>query len=1019
MDFVMDKLRLVCETLAQHHTRPLEGPADVEFVPCGYKTGNTAPAEGWLPFTDGMRFDGADKHCWFRFDVETPVLPEYKNVYLRMTTGHEGEWDARNPQGLLYINGKMVQGLDTNHTEALLPAGEKLHIEIYYYTGMDGSDCNIRFCLEEVDQRIFAAYYDFLVPYRALCHMNDNSTEYAAMRRVLERAANCIDMRAPKSEVYFASLAEARTLLETELYNGLCGKGGEEAPVVNLIGHTHIDVAWLWTYAQTKEKTQRSFSTVLKLMEEYPEYLFMSSQPQLYKYLKQEAPEVYERVKQRVAEGRWEVDGAMWLEADCNLISGESFVRQILHGKRFMQQEFGVDSRTLWLPDVFGYSAALPQILKKSGVDNFVTSKISWNETNCLPYDTFWWQGIDGSEVFTSFLTAQNLPADGKPVTGTTYVANTEPEMIMGTWNRYQQKEYNNETVVTFGFGDGGGGPTRHMLEMQRRLAGGLPGVPRTQMSFSKGWLERSLANFKASCGKLRRTPRWVGELYLEYHRGTYTSQARNKKANRKNEYALQRAEGLSVANMLFNGAAYPQNVINDSWETVLLNQFHDVIPGSSIHEVYEDSTAMYAEVAAAAAAAQRTAIEGLSSRIHAPEGGVLVFNPTGFAHGGPVTLPDGTTVEVEPIPAWGWKVIPVPAAAETGSVTVSDHTIENDFYRLTLDEAGRFAELWDKRAQRSVFKPGEKGNELQVFEDFPRAYDAWEISSYHEQKMWVLDDAAEMTSVADGSRAGIRVRRKYLNSTIEQTVWLYENCERIDVDTILDWHDEHQLLKAAFPLDVHTARATYEIQFGHVERPTHRNTSWDAAKFEVCAHKWADLSEDGYGVSLLNDCKYGHSAEGSTLRLTLQKCATYPDPEADKGAHSFTYSLLPHTGGWRCAGTQQQALALNQPLVAVEQPAHDGDLPAEWSLVNCSAENVLIDTVKKAEDSADVVVRAYEAYDRRTPAAVFRFGFPVGRAVLCDLMENELEELVVTGDSVTLPVGNFELVTLKVTPVK
>lgn len=1013
-DFVMDKLRLLCETLEQHCTEPMDAPLSIEYTACGYKEGNTPPADGWQTFVPGTPVSGVDAHYWFRFDVQVPVLPEEKRPFLRMTTGHEGEWDARNPQGLLYINGVMTQGLDTNHTEALLPAGEDLHIDIYYFTGMDGSDCIPRFYLELVDQRIFDAWYDFLVPYRALCHMNDNGTEYAAMRRVLERAADCIDMRAPKSETYFKTLAEACELLDKELYHGICGDR-EGDPVVNLIGHTHIDVAWLWTYAQTKEKTQRSFATVLKLMEEYPEYLFMSSQPQLYKYLKQEAPEVYERVKQRVAEGRWEVDGAMWLEADCNLISGESFVRQILHGKRFMKQEFGVDSRTLWLPDVFGYSAALPQILRKSGVDNFVTSKISWNESNCLPYDTFWWEGIDGTEVFTSFLTAQNLPADGKPTTGTTYVANTEPEMIMGTWNRYQQKEFNNETISTFGFGDGGGGPTRHMLEVQRRLAYGLPGVPRTQMSFSSGWLERSLENFKANSARLNRTCRWVGELYLEYHRGTYTSQARNKKANRKNEYALQRAEGLSAANMLLNGAAYPQNVINDSWETVLLNQFHDVIPGSSIHEVYEDSTAMYAQVAAAAAAAQQTAVEAIAARIHAPEGGVLVFNPTGTAHGGPVTLPDGTTAEVETIPAWGWKVV-TPTEGKD-SVTVTGSTVENKFYRLTLDEAGRIDELWDKRAQRSVFKPGEKGNALEIYEDYPRAYDAWEISDYHEQKVWALDDPAELTSITDGSRAGIRIRRKYLNSSIVQTVWLYEDCERIDIDTELDWHDEHQLLKAAFPLDVHTSRATYEIQFGHVERPTHRNTSWDAAKFEVCAHKWADLSEDGYGVSLLNDCKYGHSAKGSTLRLTLQKCATYPDPEADKGKHSFTYSLLPHAGGWREAGVAQQALALNQPLIAAPLSAQTGDLPAAWSLVQCDAPNVLVDTVKKAEDSADIVVRAYEAFDRRTAAATLSFGFDVKRAVLCDLMENEIAELTVTENAVTLPVANFELVTVKVTP--
>ena len=1012
MSFVMDKLRILCEKLEEQRAQPLSGMSGVEYVSCGYKKSNTPPEDGWQPFAPGMRVGGADRHYWFRFDLDTTAAPAHTRAFLRMTTGHEGEWDARNPQGLLYLDGKMTQGMDTNHTEVLLPSAARCHADLYYYTGMESYDCAVSFRLEAVDERVDAAYYDFLVPYRALCQLDANSTEYAAICRVTERAADMVDMRQPRSEAYFASLQQARALLSDELYNGICG--AKDTPVVNCIGHTHIDVAWLWTYAQTREKSQRSFATVLKLMEEYPEYLFMSSQPQLYKYVEQEAPELFERIRERIREGRWEAEGAMWLEADCNLISGESMVRQILYGKRYMQQKLGVDSRVLWLPDVFGYSAALPQILKKSGVDSFVTSKISWNETNCLPYDTFWWVGIDGTEIFTSFLTAQDYPAGGKPTTGTTYVANTEPSMILGTWNRYQQKEYNDETIVTFGFGDGGGGPTRHMLEMQRRMAKGLPGYPRTQMSFAGGWLERSRKNFEENSKKLRRTTRWVGELYLEYHRGTYTSQARNKRANRKGEFALQRTEALALADCLLNGAAWPGEALHDCWERMLRNQFHDVIPGSSIHEVYEDSTAEYAQVFAAAGELESRALAHLAAHIDAPQGGVLVVNATGAAHGGAVRLPDGSMTEVDTIPAWGWKVVQPQAVA---AVSVQGRTVENRFYRLTLDEAGRIAQLWDKRAAREVFRPGECGNELQIFEDFPRAYDAWEISDYHRQKMWVLDTPAQLTPVTDGSRAGIRVQRSYLASSITQTVWLYTDGERIDFETELDWHDEHQLLKAAFPLDVHASRATYEIQFGSVERPTHSNTSWDAAKFEVCGHKWADLSENGYGVSLLNDCKYGHSAEGSTLRLTLLKCATYPDPEADKGRHTFTYSLLPHTGDWRTGHTVQQAYALNQPLQAVALPAQSGSLPAKWSLVHTDAENLMIDTVKRAEDSADVLIRLYDAYDRRTPAAHVTCGFAVRRAVLCDLMENEVAELPVSGSTVTVPVGNFEIVTLRVTP--
>lgn len=1008
MSFVMDKLRILCDKLDSQRWVSLHPLDDIEYAACPYKKDNQIPASGWQPLHPGMRFGGVDRHFWFRFGLDTTAAPAHTRVFLRVKTGLEGQWDARNPQCLVYLDGQIVQGMDTNHTELLLEPGRRYAAAVYYYTGMEEGDCEPRFSLDGLDERIDAVYYDFLAPYRSLRCLEPNTADFARMESVLEQAADLIDMRSPKNEAYYASLEQARAFLAGELYGRLCGD--PDAPVVNCIGHTHIDVAWMWTYAQTKEKAQRSFATVLKLMEEYPEYKFMSSQPQLYRYVQQEAPELYERIRERVREGRWEVEGAMWLEADCNLISGESMVRQILHGKRFMKQEFGVDSRVLWLPDVFGYSAALPQILKKCGVDSFVTSKISWNETNCLPCDTFWWEGIDGTEIFANFLTAQDMAPDRRPVTTTTYVANTEPGMVLGTWNRYQQKEYNNETVVTFGFGDGGGGPTRHMLEMQRRLAAGLPGMPRTQMSFAGGWLERSRKNFEENSKKLHRTVRWVGELYLEYHRGTYTTMAKNKRNNRKGEFALQRTEALALADRLLLGGEYPARALYGCWETLLRNQFHDVIPGSSIRAVYEDSDAQYAQMFECQRGIEHRSLTALAGAVDAPEGGWLVVNPTGLAHGGAVTL-DGVTAEVGPVPAWGWRVV---KAQPGGGVHVQGRVLENRLYRLELDEAGRFASLLDKRCGREVFKKGCPGNELQIFEDFPRDYDAWEISDYHKQKMWVLDTPAELTPVTDGDRAGMRIERSYLASHIRQTVWLYAEGERIDIETELDWHDEHQLLKAAFPLDVHTNRATYEIQFGNLERPTHSNTSWDAAKFEVCGHKWADLSEDGYGVSLLNDCKYGHSTDGSTLRLTLLKCATWPNPDADKGAHRFTYSLLPHLGGWREAGTVREAYALNQPLIALPLTPHAGRLPAEWSLVSCDAENVVVDTVKQAEDSEEIVVRLYDAFDRRT-SATLTFGFEVGSAVLCDMLEQTLSPLPVSGHSVTLPVGNFEIVTLRV----
>ena len=1003
---IHEKIKIVCSKLNEQRSRKLFDIENAEYVLAdGYKEDNSFPTSGWQIFPKGQLLSGSDAHYWIRSSFKTPAVGDNKYLMLRTTTGYEGRWDATNPQGLLYLNGYMTQGLDTNHTDAYLEADTEYVAHNYFYIGLIDTTVACNMTVLEFDKRIEKLYYDFKTAFDVCELFDKNSDEYISIMSVLDRASMLLDMREVYSDAYYDSIEKAITFIDEELYGKLCSTEGK--PVVNCIGHTHIDVEWMWAREQTREKIQRSFSTAKALMDKYPEYKFILSQPELYHYLKEEAPEKYDELKQLVKDGRWEPEGAMYLEADCNLISGESFVRQIMQGKKFFKDEFGKDNRILFLPDVFGYSAALPQILKKCGIDHFVTSKISWNDTDTVPVDAFMWEGIDGTEIFTNFITSQEYRGYGIR-RNTTYVGMLTPSQVKGTWNRLQQKDYTNRAFHVFGFGDGGGGPTKDMLERYTRLSKGYPGMPVAEMEFLLPHLDKEKEEFDESCEKLRRIPKWTGELYLEFHRGTYTSIAKNKRNNRKSEFGLIKAEGLSYIDKLFGGS-YDAEGLYHNWNLVLHNQFHDIIPGSSIESVYEHTDKDYAEVASFCDGIEEEKLNSIAEKVSS-DGGILVYNPLGFARKGTVKA-GGKTVEIENIPAFGWKVVKL-SEPET-KVTVNGLTAENSYYTMRLDKSGRIVSLFDKRVGREVLKNGEMGNELHAFEDFPMTYDNWEISDYYKQKMWVLDEEAEIEPIFDGSRAGFSVTKNYMHSCIKQNIWLYSDNTRIDFDTDIDWHEHHQILKAAFPLDVHTMSATYEIQYGHVTRPTHHNTSWDEAMFEVYGHKWVDLSDSGYGVSLLNDCKYGFSTEGSTLCLTMLKCGTDPNPDADQGKHIFTYSLMPHIGDFRDAGVIHESYSLNQPLSFVEIDAHDGTLPAEFSLVSDNADNVIIETVKKAEADDGMIVRLYDAFDKRADVTItVADGFK--KAYLCDLLENAVSELEFDGKQVTVPVSNFEIVTLK-----
>ena len=992
MTFIQEKIRIACDHLkANMNVSSVKVPG-VEFTPSPYKETNVPPADAvWTPYNGEELPATPDYHAWFRFTLEVPAAAEGREYRLVATTGREGQWDATNPQCTLFIDGETAyQAFDTNHTWAPLKSGTH-QVNLYYYTNASGTCIKLNIAMVEVDLAVERLWYDMNVPYMAMKCLPADSSEYAAICNALDRASMLLDFRRMKSPEFYASVNEAIAFMKEEFYSKLNGGTGME---LAMFGHTHIDVAWLWTLAQTREKAQRSFSTVIRLMERYPDYIFMSSQPQLYEYVKEQDPELYAKIKERVREGRWEVEGAMWLESDTNLVSGESLIRQILYGKKFMRDEFGVESRCLWLPDVFGYSAALPQILKKSGVPQFFTTKISWCETNTFPHDNFVWQGIDGSEIFA--------------VLSDSYVKQMAPDSIMRSWKKHVDKKYSDIQLCTFGFGDGGGGPTADQMEVFHRMQGGLPGFPKLTMKRTQDSIGEIESQFTKNAEQLRFLPKWSGELYLEMHRGTYTSMAKNKKNNRLSEYAYQHLETLSVADELAGGEAYPRALIDKNWHTILKNQFHDIIPGSSIKQVYDDSDVEYAQVLSEAKDAMDSRLDDIASKVSGK--GTLVYNPAPFAADAVIDTADGPA-RVKDIPAHGWAVV---EPVKTGSVKADARSIENDLVRVEFNDKMHVVSFYDKTNEREAIEPGREANTLEVYEDYPRVYDAWEITEYYKQKKWAADDVTSVEVINEGVRAGIKVTRRYCDSTIVQTITLRDGSARLDFATEVDWHEDHVLLRAAFPFDIRSEYATYEIQFGHITRPTHRNTSWDQAKFEVSAHKWADLSDADFGVSLLNDCKYGYSCEENVMGISLLKAATYPNPVADRGMNVFTYSLYPHAGPVG-SDTIAEAYRLNNPVLTRTIDAADGALPASYSLVESTNLGFVIDTVKKSEDGTAVIVRGYESRGGKVKTTLIP-GFAAKKAELCDLMENVTGELALNGGKAAITAGSFEIVTVKFT---
>lgn len=1030
MFLTIHKLRARTDEIAQYRYREVFslGTLDKKEDLSG-EVNPTLPTEFDGEISVGDRWAGRDQYLWLHKDVVIPAAWSGKKVLGLFDYGNTGAGNNSGFESLLYVNGEPFQGVDSNHQEAFLKEehiGQQINLTFRLWSGLEGGGVKTpqehrinRADIAWLDEKIDDLYYNAKVIIETVEILDEYNPVRSKLQKALNDCYKLIDWSYPGSDAFFESVHEASDLL-----NELINKIGKHSDIhVTCIGHTHIDVAWLWRLKHTKEKCARSFSTVMRLMEQYPEYIFLQTQPQLYEYVKHNYPELYGKIKEKVASGQWEVDGGMWVEADCNLTSGESLTRQILVGSKFIKDEFGKDVEYLWLPDVFGYSWALPQILKKSGIDTFMTTKISWNQYNRMPHDTFQWKGIDGSEVLTHFITTPE-PWSESGSWFYTYNGRLTPKIVKGVFDAYSEKELTNEMLISYGFGDGGGGVNRDMLEYRRHIDK-MPGLPTIKTGTASEY-------FKKLHEKVEKTDSyvhtWDGELYLEYHRGTYTSQAYNKKTNRQLELLYRQAEWLMAMAGIEKDdlASVKQEQLTEGWKVILTNQFHDIIPGSSIREVYEDCHDDYERAELLANDLQS---EALTTFTKSTASTWTVMNNMNWDRTELVTIEleaDGSwydidgnvlkaqkqstnwTVEVKDVPAMGWTTIRFEegiTAQEANVFTVTENTIETPYYHITLNEAGQMTSIFDKEADVEVLADGERGNVLQLFEDKPLAHEAWDIDMFYQEKMREVTDLQSIEVVEQGAlQVKVQLAWKYMSTTIKQDLVLYADNKRIDFKTWVDWRERKQLLKVAFPVNVRATYATYDIQYGNVRRATNWNTSWEQARFETVAHKWVDLSERGYGVSLMNDCKYGHDIKDNVIRLTLLKAATHPDVEQDQGEHEFTYSLLPHIGDWTEVDTEKSSWAINQPIQAIS-----GDLGTR-RFMRCVSDQIVVDAVKRSEDGKYLVVRFHEYTGGKDKVKV-SFDFDVKAWAESDLRERPIEAF--KSQAIELNVKPYEIKTI------
>ncbi len=979
----------------------------------------------WARVDRNLVWGEPDGYYWFGGEVTIPDALAGKPVFGRVHAQFGSVMGRSDPQLLVRIGGRIASGGDGNHREFPISLnaipGQTFDILIEAGTIEDRRQLGFAVELVTHDRLAEIVYYDLKVPLDVARLLKTDDARRARLLRHIEAALDLIDFR-PGHPQRFAESLEAARLRADALY---AEADADAMPEIVATGHTHIDVAWLWRVRETRQKMARSMANALSLMDQYEDYRFMYNQGVLLDYLEEDYPELFERIQGQVQAGRFEIEGALWLEPDVVIASGESLVRHITKGVRYHQDKFGVTPKIVWLPDTFGYTAALPQLMALSGLDVFITHKMSWNDTNRMPHEIFFWQGLDGTKVPAYFLTTQRYEYDG---INTTYCPDLVPSHVMGTWKRFSQQGLHDELFLVYGHGDGGGGPTRGMLENVRRMERGIPGCPKIRHEPMAPYFERLVARMRREPESF---PSWVGELYLEYHRGTLTSVARNKRNNRRAEQALHDLELLGTL-AARQGIPYPRETLDRLWKTVLLNQFHDILPGTSIGFVYQDSDRDYAAFFTEAADLART----LGGTLAAADQ-YAVLNSASFSRTDLVQLPvdaagieidgavipaqkiahaDGSHASVAPltnVPGLCTRALRLATSAAplpSSTLVVSPTLLESALLRARFNEKGQLVSLFDKVRNREVLQAGKVGNALVAHRDIPIDFDAWDIDANFENQSWPIDTLVSAQVLEHGPyRAAIRFEWTYEASRIVQVISLVDGASQLEFDTFADWREHQTLVKTGFPLDIRTDVSRAETQFGHLIRPTHANTSWDAARFETSMHRWVDLSEAGFGVAALNDCKYGYDAKGSTLRLTLIKSPVFPWPEADQGEHHIRYALLLHAGDLQAV--HNSAAAFNMPLRLI--PGDAPSAPAQSPIATLSSDQITIETVKQSEDGTRTILRLWETQGR---AGTVTLSLPRASHVsTTDLHEKDISVLSESAEAIELEFRPFQILTLAV----
>ncbi len=992
-----------------------------------YEAGNYTPEENRGEMTLGQHWStGYDEAHFFRTAFTVPEEMAGKELRLEFFIGGES---------LVKVNGKFCGSVSSSKyapergtivLKDRFNAGDVLNIELesavnsmeFCDAAMDGAkSMEYTFSTAYVwvaDEACEGYWYDLEVAFQALEFIKDEHI-YSLVYSAIDDSLHVVDYDFDEPEVR-KSIAEARKVYLEKLAKIPWSATSK----VIFTGHSHIDVAWLWRIQESIRKSARTFSNVVTLMDKYPEMTFGQSQAVLYDMVKKHYPELYEMIKEKVANNQWDICGNVWVEADTNVASGEALIRQVLYGTEFFKNEFGKVSKTYWLPDCFGFTWALPQIIKRCGMTNFITSKLSYNDTNKFPFNMFRWQGNDGTQVMAHMM----HPG---------YNGVFSVSELMTSDRECNNKEQLDTAMQMYGYGDGGGGPTNWMLERGKRLQN-FPGLPQAHIGHVDDF-------FAITAEKKEELPVWNGEMYYENHRGTFTSQHFVKKNNRRGEYAIERNEMLNVLAEKLCGVAYQKEKIETAWKCLLTNQFHDILPGTSIHEVFEDCKKEYALLRKMNRELKNELLNALNATVKTEGDSIICWNLVSVENAMPVKLnvesdklvplgKDGkalphvfekkengfllTFTPDEPLPAFGCKVFALGEnTADYDAVTATATVLENSKIKAVFDENGVITSIYDKVNDRESLDG--KGNLLTVSLDKCIHETAWNLEINYKKKVWTLDEAESIKVLESNAQRGvIEIVRKFHKSTITQKIILNRDSDMLLFDTTVDWHESDKVLKAEFNVAIIDTEATYNIAHGAIKRPTHWNTSFDYTRFEVAAHKWADLSEGGYGVSLLNDCKYGYDIHNSRMRITLMRAPTCPDRTGDHGISTFVYAYYPHKNGWQDAETVKNGLCLNVPPVARIAGKQDGTIESGSSFLTVEGGSFTVDCIKNAQDGRGIIIRIAEEERRRGKGKViWKLG---GKTVTeCNMIEEDETPVVFDGETFEFTYKPFEVKTFRI----